>query len=246
MRRRWRSCTASDVVHRDLKPSNIMVTAYGPKIIDFGIARAIGDDRLTRTGAAAGTPAFMSPEQATRPGTHPGRRRLRPRRRAGLRGHGPRPLRQRQPADLLYRVRYAEPDLTGVPAGLAALLARCLAKDPAERPATAELAAQLHDGSGEFADHLTEPLLAEIARRATEVWQYDPERLPAPAGAPPEPVTAPPASGPSRRKLLMMGGGSAVAAAAGVGAWVWFGTGETALQEAQVRPPRQRAAGEQG
>ncbi|WP_327683780.1 protein kinase domain-containing protein [Streptomyces sp. NBC_00467] len=46
----------SDVVHRDLKPSNVMVTGYGPKIIDFGIARAAGDDRLTRTGSAAGTP----------------------------------------------------------------------------------------------------------------------------------------------------------------------------------------------
>lgn len=55
---------ASDVVHRDLKPSNILITAYGPKVIDFGIARAAGDDRLTRIGVAVGTPAFMSPEQA--------------------------------------------------------------------------------------------------------------------------------------------------------------------------------------
>ncbi|MGW2714059.1 serine/threonine-protein kinase [Streptomyces sp. NPDC001356] len=55
---------ASDVVHRDLKPSNILITAYGPKVVDFGIARAAGDDRLTRIGVAVGTPAFMSPEQA--------------------------------------------------------------------------------------------------------------------------------------------------------------------------------------
>ncbi|MEU2224711.1 protein kinase [Streptomyces sp. NPDC018347] len=56
---------ASEVVHRDLKPSDILVTAYGPKAIDFGIARAAGDDRLTRIGIAVGTPAFMSPEQAS-------------------------------------------------------------------------------------------------------------------------------------------------------------------------------------
>lgn len=62
-------------------------------------------------------------------------------------GHG-------QAADLLYRVRYAEADLSGVPAALAPVLAQCLAKDPAARPTTAQLAAQLHDGSGEFADHL--------------------------------------------------------------------------------------------
>ncbi|MEB3962201.1 serine/threonine protein kinase, partial [Streptomyces kunmingensis] len=135
----------SEVVHRDLKPSNLLVTAYGPKVIDFGIARAIGDDRLTRTGSAVGTPAFMSPEQAT--GLEHGA--------AGdvfamagvlvyaARGSGP--FGRGQAADLLYRVRYSEPDLTGVPAALVPVLARCLHKDPAQRPTTDQLAAQLHD-----------------------------------------------------------------------------------------------------
>ena len=122
---------ASDVVHRDLKPSNVMVTAYGPKIIDFGIARAAGDERLTRTGAVTGTPAFMSPEQATGQEHTPAGDVFA---LAGVlvfaaTGHGP--FGSAQPADLLYRVRYAEADLTGVPADLAPVLARCLAKDPA-------------------------------------------------------------------------------------------------------------------
>lgn len=105
----------SDVVHRDLKPSNVMVTAYGPKIIDFGIAHASGDDHLTRTGAAAGTPAFMSPEQAIgQEHTTAGDVFA----LAGVllyaaTGHGP--FGTGQPADLLYRVRYADPDLTGLP-----------------------------------------------------------------------------------------------------------------------------------
>ncbi|HET6360236.1 protein kinase domain-containing protein [Streptomyces sp.] len=215
---------ASDVVHRDLKPSNVMVTAYGPKIIDFGIARAAGDDRLTRTGAAAGTPAFMSPEQATGQEHTPAGDVFA---LAGVlvfaaSGHGP--FGSGQPADLLYRVRYADPDLTGVSQPLIPILARCLSKDPDQRPTTLELAAQLHDGQGQFADHLPDLLLADIARRATEVWRHQPHRLPAPADGD---ATASPSQGTpavSRRKLLALGGGSVAAvAAAGVGAWSWFG-----------------------
>ncbi|MFE4334302.1 protein kinase [Streptomyces sp. NPDC056831] len=214
----------SDVVHRDLKPSNVMVTAYGPKIIDFGIARAFGDDRLTRTGAAAGTPAFMSPEQAIGQEHTPAGDVFA---LAGVllyaaTGHGP--FGTGQPADLLYRVRYADPDLTGLPQALAPVLGPCLAKDPARRPTTHELAGQLHGGQGHFADHLPDALLADIARRASEVWQHQPERLPVPAGhatAETVPVTAAP--GMSRRKLLTISG-SSLLAATGIAAGVWAST----------------------
>ncbi|MGW3012713.1 protein kinase domain-containing protein [Streptomyces sp. NPDC001219] len=216
----------SDVVHRDLKPSNIMVTAHGPKVIDFGIARALGDARLTHTGAAVGTPAFMSPEQATGQEHTPAGDVFA---LAGVlvfaaTGHGP--FGDGQPADLLYRVRYSEPDLGGVPAALVPVLSRALAKDPAERPSTAGLAAGLHDGGGEFADHLPDAVLAEIGRRAGEVWQVVPQRLPAP---PDEPATvpsteAPAARGLSRRGLLLAGAGSVLGVAgAGAGVWAWLG-----------------------
>jgi len=52
------------VIHRDIKPSNLMLTREGvAKLTDFGIARALGGAKLTRTGTALGTPAYMSPEQ---------------------------------------------------------------------------------------------------------------------------------------------------------------------------------------
>ncbi|MFJ9246915.1 serine/threonine-protein kinase [Streptomyces sp. NPDC101776] len=215
----------SDVVHRDLKPSNILVTAYGPKVIDFGIARAIGDDPLTRTGAAVGTPAFMSPEQAT------GRQHDAAGDVFALAGvlvfaaTGRAPFGSGQPADLLYRVRYAEADLPDVPAPLVPLLAQCLAKESEKRPRMAELAAQLHDGRGEFADHLPDALLAEIGRRAADVWRIVPQRLPAPVveeGA--EAVTALSGRSPSRRGFLAAGGAFTATAAAG-GVWWYRGSG---------------------
>ncbi|WP_405614251.1 protein kinase domain-containing protein [Streptomyces sp. NBC_01508] len=243
----------SDVVHRDLKPSNIMLTADGPKVIDFGIARAIGDIHLTRTGAAAGTPAFMSPEQATgQEHTSAGDVFA----LAGLlvyaaTGRGP--FGSGQPADLLYRVRYADPDVTGVPQALLPVLTRCLAKNPADRPTTTELAAQLGYSQGDFAGRLPEPLLIEIARRAGGVWHAMPPRLPAPPHvlAETRPNSAPSATSPmspasrtsgmSRRKLLTLGGSSVLgAAAAGAGAWTWLGrrdtTGRTPPADAPKAP----------
>ncbi|MFE9480936.1 PQQ-binding-like beta-propeller repeat protein [Streptomyces spororaveus] len=229
----------SDVVHRDLKPSNVMVTAAGPKVIDFGIARALGDVRLTRTGAAAGTPAFMSPEQAGGLEHSPAGDVFA---LAGVlvfaaSGHGP--FGGGRPADLLYRVRYAEPDLSGVPAALVPVLTRALGKDPAQRPTSGELAELLAPGDGPFADALPQPVLAEIARRAAAVWQEPPHRLPAPAGEPATVVADGGSGGTSRRRLLAVGGGVAgsVALAAGGGLWAWLGGRGDEEKKAEAGPP---------
>ncbi|WP_078965236.1 protein kinase domain-containing protein [Streptomyces sp. IGB124] len=236
---------ASDVVHRDLKPSNVMITAEGPKVIDFGIARALGDDRLTRTGTAAGTPAFMSPEQATGLEHTPAGDVFA---LAGVltyaaTGHGP--FGSGGHADLMYRVRHADPDLTGVPPALLPVLTRCLDKDPAGRPTTDGLAALLRPGQDGFARHLPEPLLAEIARRVGGVWHPAPPRLPAPpehalAATLPSSGQSPPSpSGPSRRRLLALGGGSVLgAAAAGAGAWAWLGREDPTAPKPPAAPSK--------
>jgi len=230
----------SDVVHRDLKPSNILLTAYGPKVIDFGIARAIGDDRLTRTGASVGTPAFMSPEQAA------GQEHDAAGDVFALAGvlvfaaTGRAPFGGGQPADLMYRVRYAEADLRDVPPALVPVLARCLAKEPEKRPYLAELAAQLHDGSGEFAEQLPDAVLAEIGRRAADVWRTVPQRLPAPV-VDEDAIEVTSVSGPSRRGLLAVSGALAATAAAG-GVWWYQGRGRAAAPAAKATPQTRNLA----
>ncbi|MGH4035510.1 protein kinase domain-containing protein [Actinomycetota bacterium Odt1-20B] len=210
----------SGLVHRDLKPSNVLVTATGPRVIDFGIARALGAGRLTRTGQVLGTPAYMSPEQAMGREHEP----------SGdvfalaavlvfaAAGHGP--FSGAGNAEVLHRVRHGEPELAGVPDALLPTLARCLAKDPAERPDAAGLAAELDDGNGDFAGLLPGPLLADLGRRAAGVWELRPSRLPGP-----ERTEVPPARGLSRRRLLLGGAGGVLALGAAGAVWAVNGSG---------------------
>ncbi|MFC8509077.1 serine/threonine-protein kinase [Streptomyces sp. NPDC057411] len=132
------------VVHRDLKPSNVLLTDSGPKVIDFGISRPVDSDLHTETGKLIGSPPFMAPEQFQRPrevGTAADVFALGSVLVHAATGHGP--FDSDSPYIVAYQVVHDEPDLTGVPDELAPLVARCLAKEPAERPSPAEIMAAL-------------------------------------------------------------------------------------------------------
>ncbi|URN00681.1 serine/threonine-protein kinase [Actinomadura madurae] len=183
------SVHAAGVVHRDLKPSNVLLAADGPRVIDFGIARAAEATELTETGMVIGTPGFIAPEQLVADEVTA----------AGdvfalgavlvfaVTGTGPFGAGH---ADALnYRVVHEEPELTGVPTALADVAARCLARDPARRPTVPYLVGELSRmaGTGQAAGFFTEagwlpaPVAADVLRIRS-------------APLPPPPASAPPAA----------------------------------------------------
>ncbi|MEU3862062.1 serine/threonine-protein kinase [Streptomyces sp. NPDC028722] len=132
---------AAGIVHRDLKPSNVLVTIDGPRVIDFGIARALetataAGEGLTRTGSLVGSPGFMAPEQVRGD-------RITPACDVFCLGsvlvHAATGTLPFGSADsgvhaLMFRIAQEEPDLTGVPEGIADLVRDCLRKEPGARP----------------------------------------------------------------------------------------------------------------
>ncbi|MFF0753164.1 protein kinase [Streptomyces sp. NPDC004267] len=122
------------VVHRDLKPANIIAAEDGPRVIDFGIARALdGTSALTRTGLQVGTPGYLAPEQLTGGTITPAVDMF----ALGVvlcQAAGGAPFGDGSSASALYRVVHEEPELTAVPVALRGLVAACLAKDPEHRP----------------------------------------------------------------------------------------------------------------
>jgi hypothetical protein len=124
------------LIHRDLKPGNVLLTGDGPRVIDFGIARAAeGGSDLTGTGGIIGSPAFMSPEQAESRPLTPASDVFSLGGLLVMAATGRGPFTGSTTAQMLYNVVHAVPDLTGVPPEVRALVEPCLAKDPARRPA---------------------------------------------------------------------------------------------------------------
>jgi tetratricopeptide (TPR) repeat protein len=144
---------ARGIVHRDVKPENVILAPRGVRIVDFGVAK-VAANALTRTGATSGTVAYMSPEQ-TSGGMVDHRTDLWA---LGVVLHemlaGERPFRGDAHDAVIYGIRNDEaPPLARlrpeVPPALSAVVERCLAKDPARRPASAsELAGALRAAAG--------------------------------------------------------------------------------------------------
>jgi outer membrane protein assembly factor BamB/predicted Ser/Thr protein kinase len=131
------------LVHRDLKPANVLLADDGPRVIDFGIARAGDGTVLTSAGSVLGTPAFMSPEQAQGHPTGPASDVFSLGCVVYFAATGTSPFGSGTPTVMLYRIVHTEPDLDRLPPRVRDLAAACLAKDPARRPAPAELTMSL-------------------------------------------------------------------------------------------------------
>jgi serine/threonine protein kinase len=137
---------ACGVVHRDLKPANVLLAADGPRVIDFGIARAVDGTSLTAAGVVFGTPGYMSPEQAEGRDAGPASDVFALGCVLAYAAAGMGPFGTGTAAAILYRVVHGEPVLDGVPPRLRAVIAGCLAKDPAARPSLRALSGAISGG----------------------------------------------------------------------------------------------------
>ncbi|MEU6080059.1 serine/threonine-protein kinase [Streptomyces sp. NPDC047108] len=169
---------AAGLVHRDLKPSNVLITLDGPRVIDFGIARAletVTDGGLTRTGAMVGSPGFMAPEQVRGERITPACDVFCLGTLLAYAASGSMPFGSGSGVHAtMFRIAEEAPDLSTVPAGLHGLLAACLAKDPAQRPT----AGQVLQLAGVPAQTYGEPwlpggLMAQLGRHAMRLLEAE-------------------------------------------------------------------------
>ena len=130
---------AAGVVHRDLKPSNVLLAPDGPRVIDFGIARALEATALTRSGMMVGSPQFMAPEQIRDQPVTPAIDVFALGSLAAYAARGRPPFGEGHSAALSYRVLHEPPGLDGCPAQLRALIESCLRKDAGARPAPGQI-----------------------------------------------------------------------------------------------------------
>ncbi|GGQ75732.1 serine/threonine-protein kinase [Streptomyces flaveolus] len=191
---------AAGLIHRDLKPSNVLVAPDGPRVVDFGISVATESTALTRAGTVLGTPGFMAPEQLTGEPATPATDVFAFGAVLTYTATGTGPFGTGSAQSLNFRIAYEQPRLGQVPEPGLEIIARCLAKDPAERPTVSELIddlVQVTDAGGytptEVVTEATAWLPGQVAR-ALPATVTAPAR---PTPRTPKAEIAPPASPPA-------------------------------------------------
>ncbi|MFD8891078.1 serine/threonine-protein kinase [Streptomyces sp. NPDC059566] len=133
------SVHAYGVTHRDLKPQNVILGAQGPQLIDFGIARGVGETALTQEGQAPGTPGYTAPEVLLGAEAGAAADVFALGATLAYAATGRPPFGTGVAATVSYRAVHEPIDVAGVEPGLSALIEACVAKDPAVRPDPAEV-----------------------------------------------------------------------------------------------------------
>ncbi|MGW1463456.1 serine/threonine-protein kinase [Streptomyces sp. NPDC002308] len=190
------------IVHRDVKPSNVLLALDGPRLIDFGIARALGATvSLTSTGASVGSPGYMAPEQI-RGGDISGAADV-----FSLgavltyAATGSAPFPGDSSAVLLYKVVHEEPELGDLRGELRDLIAACLAKNPDARPSPPDIARALAPAGAAVlvaAGWLPAELVHQVSRDAVALLDLEPQEGPVLSGPVPfssASLDVPPADG---------------------------------------------------
>jgi serine/threonine protein kinase len=181
---------ARGLVHRDLKPANILIAADGPRVIDFGISRALHGVTITGTRTTMGTPAYMSPEQAEGREIGPASDVFSLGSVLAYAATGAAPFEGGEMFAVIFRIAHSDPDLGRLAPALGRLVAGCLAKDPAHRPSLDALLGAVAAGSAAFAGSAPGQFWPDSVAAATAAR---PASLPVTPPAPPVTPAAAPA-----------------------------------------------------
>ncbi len=202
---------AAGLVHRDLKPSNVLLASDGPRIIDFGISRAMDATGLTMSGLVVGSPGFMAPEQAEGGAVGPASDIFSLGALLAFSATGEGPFGEGTTPALLYRVVHGTPSTARLPGPVRPLIEQCLSKDPQQRPTSEQILDRLgvsaptagwlpwpvaQASRGDLPADIAGPLTADAAAvPPAGPWRTPTELAGPSASAAAEPVTVGPPSG---------------------------------------------------